>query len=188
MNRLHRTVAVVHLASGLAALPFLAVYFVSGVEMAHRAWWRLPSRSTEQSFTLPRNLEAREVAHRLPVRGELASVMLVAGGCELTITRPGATYLASYSAATGETSLHGRMSGFTGLLIGLHRISGMTHGYAALSTWAGALALMSAALLALGASGLYLWWRNRAGRKIGIAVLAAGACVAVALIVSMRGG
>ena len=50
------------------------------------------------------------------------------------------------------------------------------------------VALMSAALLALGATGFTLWIRNRHERVAGLAMLMAGGGVAGALIVSMRLG
>jgi hypothetical protein len=188
VTAVHRAIRTIHLAAGLFALPFLAIYFSSGVQMAHRSWWPLGSRVTERSFTLPKGLDAREVTRRLPVRGELASVFMIPAGPHLLIARPGTTYWVSYSPSTGEAQVRTTTSGFPGMLVSLHRSKGMWHGYLPLDAWADGLGLVSLALLAMGATGLYLWFQNRAERRAGFALLAAGAGIALALIVSMRLG
>ena len=183
MNRAIRTV---HLISGLLALPFLAVYFASGVEMAHRTWWRPLPRTSERSLVLPRNLDAREVARRLPIRGELAQVKLFPTGLDLLITQPGVSSLVGYSPSTGEARVHTTTAGALGMLVALHRSKGLWHPYLPLDVWTAVLALMSAALFTLGATGLCLWFQNRAHRTAGLLLLMAGAGIASTLILSMR--
>jgi len=185
VTRMLGTVRTIHRLAGLAALPFLAVYWASGVRMAHRNWWPIAPRVTEQSYALPKGLtDAREVARRLPLRGELTAIHMP--GPVLLITRPGASYLVSYSASTGEGRVRTTAPGLLGALVRVHQIMGVGHEYRPLDAWAGALALVSAALLIMGATGLWLWFANRSERRSGFVLLAAGAGMALALIVSMR--
>ena len=93
-----------------------------------------------------------------------------------------------YSAATGEAKVTTSTAGFAGMLNRIHQTEGMWHDYGLLNAWAGILGLVSLGLLAIGATGLYLWFRNHAERRIGCVLLAAGAGLAGALIVSMRMG
>lgn len=188
MIAMHRTIRAIHLCCGLCALPFLLLYFASGVQMAHRTWWRVAPRITEQSFALPPNLDPRDVARRLPVRGELEQVFSVPASQVLVITRPGVTSRVSYVPATGEAHVRVTSAGFLAVLTGLHRISGLGNGFAPSNLWSAALALMSLALAVLGATGLYLWFQSRAMRTTGFVLLAAGSAMALALIVSMRLG
>ena len=185
---MHRTIRTLHLICGLCALPFLLLYFASGVQMAHRSWWHVAPQVTEQSFTLPKNLDPREVARRLPLRGELEQVFSAPAGQTLLIARPGVASRVSYSPSTGEVRVRVTTAGFLAVLTGLHRATGMDHGFLPLNVWSVALALMSLALAVLGATGLYMWFQARAMRTTGFILLAAGGGMAFALIISMRLG
>jgi hypothetical protein len=185
---MHRAIRALHLFCGLCALPLLLLYFASGVQMAHRSWWRAASRVKEQSYTLPKNLDAREVARRLPIHGELERVSPAPDGQNLLIARPGVTIRVSYSSATGEAHVGVTTAGFLTVLTGLHRASGMDHAWLPLNLWSAALALMSLSLTVLGATGLYLWFQARAMRTAGFILLAGGAGMALALSISMRWG
>ena len=185
---MRRAIRSLHLAAGLFVLPFLAVYFMSAVQMAHRTWWRPTQRVSEEGFRLPRGLDGREVARRLGIRGELSMVKLFPTGLTLTITQPGRIMRVDYSPSTGEAQLRTTSSGFLGMLAALHRSRSFGHGYLPADVWVAALALLSLTLLALGATGICLWLQSRKDRWIGFAALAAGAGLSVALIVSMRLG
>jgi hypothetical protein len=60
--------------------------------------------------------------------------------------------------------------------------------HASHGVWAVTAALVSLALLTLGVTGLYLWFRNRPSRVIGGALFLFGATTAIGLIVAMRLG
>jgi hypothetical protein len=55
-------------------------------------------------------------------------------------------------------------------------------------SWAYAAVLVSLALLTLGTTGIYLWFRNHSERWIGGALVVVEVAIALGLIVSMRGG
>ena len=63
----------------------------------------------------------------------------------------------------------------------------MWHEYPPLNRWSAVSGLVSLGLLLLGATGLYLWFRNHSERWIGAALLGAGGGLAAVLIVWMRG-
>jgi len=169
----------IHLYTGMFCLAFLAMYGIGGVQMAHRRWFPLAERVSEQSFALaPGIADARVAAHELPMRGELTSVRAAASGLRFRVVRPGTVWEVDYSAATGEARVKATTAGFVGTLNRIHQ----TH------AWPGTLGVVSLGLLTMGATGFYLWLRNRAERWIGCVLLAGGAGLAGALIVSMRMG
>lgn len=183
----------VHLSTGLFCLAFLAMYSISGVQMAHRRWFPLRERVSERSLRLAPGLTgARAAARQLSIGGELAAVRASSNaqgpGLHFRIVRPGAVDEVDYSAATGEANVRTVTAGFIGMLNRIHQTEGMWHDYGWLNAWAGILGLVSLGLLTMGATGLYLWFRNHAERRVGCVLLAAGAGLAGALIVSMRMG
>lgn len=178
-----------HLYTGLFCLAFLAMYGISGVQMAHRRWFPIAERVSERSFRLASGMgDARVVARELPVRGELTAVRVTASGLRFRMVRPGTVCDVDYSSATGEAKVRTATAGFVGMLNRIHQTQGLWHDYGLLNAWAGMLAVVSLGLLAMGATGICLWFRNQAERWIGCLLLAAGAGVAGALIVSMRMG
>lgn len=54
--------------------------------------------------------------------------------------------------------------------------------------WALAAGLVSLALLTLGVTGLYLWFKNHSSRRVGAVLLLVGVTTALGLIVSMSNG
>lgn len=179
----------IHLCTALFCLPFLVMYAVSGVQMAHRRWFPLHDRLTEQSLTLPAGLtDARKAVRELPVRGELAGIWVTTVGLRFRIVRPGIVSEVLYSPATGQAKIRTTTSGFVGRLNRIHQSQGLWHDYAPSNAWTVALGLVSLGLLAMAATGLCLWFRNHAERWIGYVLLAAGAGLAGALILSMRMG
>jgi hypothetical protein len=52
--------------------------------------------------------------------------------------------------------------------------------------WAAAVAVVSAALLLLGLSGLYMWFTRRPERRIGLALLAVNIVFAVIILSLLR--
>jgi hypothetical protein len=181
------TLRTLHLAAALFCLPFLAMYAASGVQMAHRRWFPLHDRVSVERVMLSAGIgDARAVARLLPARGELAGIRVSPVSLRFRIARPGTVWEVDYSIATGETSVRTVRAGFVGMLNRIHQTQGMWHELALIDVWAGSLGVVSLGLLLLGASGLYLWFRNRAERVIGVVLLIAGSGLAAALIVSMR--
>jgi len=190
---MYRKLLAVHLCTALFCLSFLAMYAASGVQFAHRAWFRFADEVTETHLALTPHLDgARAAAHELmdrhQVDGELVTVLDTPGAVSFRMQRPGTLFQVRYTPAGGETLLTVRRGAFGRMLNALHTTTGMWHGFAPLNAWAAVLGLVSLGLLVLGATGFYLWWRNPRERLVGAVLLAGGAGVAVTLIASMRLG
>jgi hypothetical protein len=186
---MYRKMLAVHLCMGMFCFAFLAMYGVSAVQMAHRKWFRLSDQVTEQRFTLiPGVFDARAVARLLPFRGELSSVRPAPDELRFAIARPGVVSEVRYSTVSGAAFVRIHESGVGGALNRIHQIRGLGHGYPPLNAWAAVLGLVSLGLVILGVTGLWLWFQNQKERRIGAVLLAAGASLAIVLIVWMRAG
>lgn len=177
-----------HLLTALFSLALLLMYAASGVQMAHRRWFPLRETVTRQSVALSPGLAgARAVAREIPLAGEITSVFVTPYTLRYRIERLGTVCDVTYSVPTGAAEIRTTASGFAGTLNRIHRTRGLWHEYKPWNAWAAVLGLVSLGLLTMGASGLYLWFRNHAERWIGCVLLAGGGMVC-ALIVSMRMG
>jgi hypothetical protein len=168
-----------HLATALFSLVFLLAYGISAVEFAHRKWFAHPEESTVGTRRLaPGITDARVLAREW--RGELEAIENSTGALKFRVTTPlGRAYEVNYSIVTGETTVKATTISFLTTLAWMHHSRGV---------WAFAAALVSLALLILGATGIYLWFHNHKERWIGGALVAAEVVVTVGLIISMRGG
>ena len=168
-----------HLSTALFSLIFLLAYALSAVEFAHRKWVSHPSHSTSESRKLaPGITDARMLAREW--RGELTSIESPAGSLKFRVMTPlGGSHEVIYSIATGDATITTSTVSFATQLAFVH----VAHGI-----WAVVAGLVSVALLTLGITGLYLWFKNHEERWIGAAALLTGLAIALGLIISMRGG
>ena len=168
-----------HLATALFSLAFLLAYGISAVEFAHRKWLAHPEQSTVQTRWLkPGITDARVLAREW--RGELEAIENSTGALKFRVTTPlGRAYEVKYSIVTGETTVRTTTISFLTTLAWMHHSRGV---------WALAAALVSLALLTLGATGIYLWFHNHNERWIGGGLVTAEVAVTLGLIISMRGG
>jgi hypothetical protein len=169
----------VHLGTALVSLVFLLAYGIGAVEFAHRKWVMPPEQSeVETRRFAPGVTDARILAREW--RGELEAVENSAGALKFrVVTSLGRTFEVTYSIATGETTVKITTIGFLRTLAWMHVSRG---------SWAYAAVLVSLALLTLGTTGIYLWFRNHSERWIGGALVVVEVAIALGLIVSMRGG
>jgi hypothetical protein len=173
---MYRIIRTVHLSVALFSLPFLLAYAVSAMQLAHRKWLPLSERSTTEDRQLtPGITDARQLARHW--RGEVTSISASPAALKFRISRLGTRYDVTYSVATGEASIKTTTSGFLAILDQIHGSRG---------PWTYAAALVSLALLILGATGLFLWFQSRLERRIGFVFLAAGAAICLILVTSMR--
>jgi hypothetical protein len=167
----------IHLATSLFLLPFLLAFAISAVEFAHRTWVSHPVRVTEEHRVLSAGVtDARIVAREW--RGELDAIETPAGSLKFRVVTPlGTTYDVDYSIATGDTTIKTATPSFLTMLAFLH----ISHGI-----WSYVTPAVSAGLLTLGLTGLYLWFKNRQERRVGVALLLIGVGIPMGLIISMR--
>jgi hypothetical protein len=190
---MYRTIRSIHLCAGLFSLVFLAMYGVSAVQMTHGGWLRMRPRVVTRIVTLPRTTAdaralARELAERYGIAGELTGIHAGADGVSFRILRPGIVWQADYVPATGETALRITDSGLLGMLNRIHQMRGLWHEWGAYNLWAMLLAMVGAAILTLGATGVYLWWKTNRNHRWSGAVLAVSVAVVGGLAAWMRMG
>lgn len=185
---MYRILRNTHLILGLSGFLFVLTYAISAVQMAHRM--RAVPTVSEENLTLPAGLAARPLAEALVEQrgygGELGKPQPTAKGYRVGITRPGTNYTVQYDAATGQTHIRKETRSFLGMLNRLHHQAGLHHEDGRLNAWGWALAIVSVAFLAIGGTGVYLWWRMRAERVAGAVLLAANLVVSVVLLIALR--
>ncbi len=188
---MYPTIRTVHRLLASLCLPFLLMYGVSAVQMSHGAWFTLTPAVRESVLSLPPDLaDARAVARAATarandVRGELTSVVI---GDEMTLrlVLPGTVHELRYRRQTGETRVKTSVSGAMGMLNRLHHAAGLWHEARSMRLWGVAVAVVSVALLLLGASGIWMWFVRRSEQRLGIVLLAMNVAIAVGLLVAMR--
>lgn len=189
---MYPNIRTIHRLLASLSLPFLLVYGISAVQMAHGTWFDMKPAVRESRVSLTPGLTdaraiAREVTSRAPgVRGELTNVQTNAAGVTLRLVLPGTVHDVQYQQASGDTRLKTSVAGLMGMLNRLHHAAGLWHEPATMKLWGGVVAVVSTALLLLGATGVYMWFARRSERIIGAALLTMNVVVVVVLLGLMR--
>jgi hypothetical protein len=188
----YQTIRNVHLLLASFSLPFLVMYGVSAVQMSHNTWFQMKPAVGERDLALtPGQSDARAIAReamdREPsITGEISNVQSNASGVSLRIVVPGTVHELKYNAAAGTGHVKTSVAGVMGMLNRLHHWAGFYHEPVSMKMWAFAVAIVSGALLLLGATGVYLWFTRRPERRIGAALLAINVAFALFIIVALR--
>lgn len=188
---MYRLLRNTHLFLGLAAFLFLLMYGVSAVQMAHNHWFSMKPTVSETRVTLARNTsdDPRAIARALRsigVRGDMGAVSVSDAGCKFEVARPGAYYKVDYARATREAKVRIQTTGFMAVLNRIHHLRGAWHDYAPLNAWGVMVGLVSAGLILLGVTGIYLWFTIHSERIIGVVLLAINLGICVTLLVLVR--
>lgn len=185
---MHRFLRNTHLILGMASVLFVLLYAVSAAQMAHRI--RLTPRVAEEDVPMPPGLAARPLADAIMRErgygGEVGATQMTPTGFRVTIARPGTLYAINYDRTTGRAHIRRETRSFLGMLNRLHHQNGLRHADGVLNAWGWALALVSAGLLAIGATGVYLWFKIHRERAIGSILLAANLVVSLGLLAALR--
>lgn len=179
----------IHLLCGLFSLPALVMYGVSAVQMAHSKWFDLkPAVEQTTGQIAPNQMDGRAVARQVMdarrLRGEINSIQTTPAGFTIRTSVPGTVHDVRYDRATGAVAVKTSRAPVMGMLNRLHHAAGFWHDYGPLRLWAALVAVVSAATLGLGITGLWMWWMRRQDRAAGIVLL--GANLLFALIVLWR--
>jgi hypothetical protein len=188
---MYRYLRNTHLYLGLFCCLFLLMYGVSSVQMAHNSWFSARPRVNEVHVSLaPQVADARVVARELidrhGLRGELGPVRATPAQLSFNITRPGAVYQVEYFRASGDTRFRDNHAGFIGMLNRIHHVNGLWHDYWLINTWGAFVALVSVALIAMGITGIYLWFKIHQERVIGIILLTVSLGYSLTIMVLAR--
>jgi hypothetical protein len=182
----------VHLVLASFSLPFLLMYGASAVQMSHGSWFQMRQAVVERQVALtPGQADARAVAREImdrepSVRGELNNIQANAKTIGLRIVLPGTVHEVQYDPASGAARIKTSVAGFMGMLNRLHHAAGLWHELPSTKAWALAVALVSASLLLIGATGIYMWLTRRPERRIGILLLGANLLFAIVMLTMMR--
>ena len=182
----------IHLLLASFSLPFLVMYGISAVQMGHSTWFTMkPTVQERQLFLQPGETNARVIAREIldrerDIKGELNNVQSDDSAVALRIVVPGTVHEVRYDRMSGVARVKTSVGGVMVMLNRLHHWAGFWHEPMTMKLWAGAVAVVSIALLLVGVSGLYMWFTRRSERRLGIALLAVNVVVALTLIVWLR--
>lgn len=181
----------IHLFLGLLCFSFLLMYSVSAVQMSHVEWFSTqPTVTQEEVAVTPAETQnPRAFARRLMqagMWGELQNVSQDAAGFRFRILRAGTIHDVEYAAGSPAAQVKTSVAGLMGMLNRLHHTAGFHREQSITHWWAVFVALSSLALLALGATGVYLWFRFYKERIIGGILLSIGLFVGLGLLVATR--
>jgi hypothetical protein len=186
---MYKLIRNTHLILGMSSVLFVLLYAVSAAQMAHR--FRITPQVTLGNVTLPAGLDPRPLADALMrergYRGELGNPQTNARGFRVTIARPGTAYVVDYDRATGEAHIRRETRSFLGMLNRLHHQHGLHHADGVLNAWGWALLVVSLALIFIGVSGVYLWFKWQNQRLIGSLLLGANLVISLGLLAVLRG-
>ena len=189
---MYATIRNIHLLLASLSLPFLLMYGVSAVQMSHSKWFQMKPAVHERDLALAAGQDdaravARDVMDRdAGIKGEITNVQSNSTGVALRIVVPGTVHEVKYDRASGATHVKTSVAGVMGMLNRLHHWAGFWHEPQSMKVWALAVAIVSGALLLLGATGIYMWFTRRPERRIGLALLALNVAFAAAVIILMR--
>jgi hypothetical protein len=183
----------VHLALGLFSSLFLLAYGVSAFEMAHSPLFRwTKAEKSESSLSIPAAMNPRQLAKHLmeehDLRGDLMKVETTSIALRLEIVRPGVVHRVEVDTTAGTAVVKTEKGDLIRTLNRIHHLSGMWHEYWVINAWAWLLLLVSIALFGTGASGLYLWIKRTAERRIGTVLIAVSLVWGGSLLVLVRLG
>lgn len=188
---MYRLLRNAHLFLGLAAFLFVLMYGLSAVQMAHDTWFSMKPAVTEMRVSVAGDTsdDPRAIVRALRdagVRGELGDVDRTPAGHKLDVARPGTTYQIEYTRATREATIKVSTAGFMGMLNRIHHLRGLGHDFGLINAWGVCVGVVSAALILLGATGIYLWFKIHSERAIGVVLLVINLGVCVTLLVLIR--
>jgi hypothetical protein len=189
---MYQIVRNLHLLLASFSLPFLIMYGVSAVQMSHSTWFQMKPVVQERQLSLTMGqTDARAIAREIvnrerAVKGEVSNIQPNDAGVVLRIIVPGTVHDVRYERASGVARIKTSVAGPMGMLNRLHHWAGFWHEPASMKVWAVAVAVVSAALVLLGASGIYMWFTRRPERRIGIVLLAINVVFAMTLLTLLR--
>ena len=190
---MYRLMRNIHLILGLTFALALGVYLLSSVRLAHRSWFTATPTVTEESLPVdaceagtPRALGLHLIAEH-GLRGEIVRIEPADdGNFALVIRRLGTGYQVRYDAGAEKAHVKTTRQAFIGMLLSMHFSHGFWHEIGMINVWGAVLLLTSIALLAIGATGIYLWFKTYDERWVGSVLLASGLLFALGLMVLVR--
>lgn len=199
MKNSHSRIRDLHLYAGLFLCPFVLLFAFSTFLLNH------PSR------TAPGNLEgrrevpvhvppgepgsipqARAILQQIGVTGEMDYVRYnaKAGRLFIPVSKPGETTRVDVDLRANTATIEREVRGLGDALNYLHKMPGPHNvkfrgNWAYMSWWAVTTDVAVYGILFLTVSGLYLWWKIKAERAVGLALVVGGAATVALLVGAM---
>jgi hypothetical protein len=182
-----------HFYLGLYFIFFIWLFSISGLVLNHGKWpfadfW--PEREeTTSAYSITTAIPngdldaARALMDQLGIVGEVNSTERSADGRELAfqVVRPGLTVSVEADLAAGSAEVKETHVNAWGVLSALHHFTGVSmtdpgrqRDWWLTTVWSVAMDAIALGLIALVASGLYLWYRLKRKRTLGLVAIAAG--------------
>jgi len=185
---MHQLWRDVHLLLGLFFLAFILMFGVSSLKLSHSSWFDTEPTTSESAVPVdaaraatPREL-ARHLMEAQGYRGELRELQDAEGRLAFTISRMGTVHDVAYTRGQTEARVKTRVWPFFSVLTWMHTTFGVQHDYPLHNVWGWLMLLNSLGLLALGGTGLYLWFKLKKERRIGVVLLCANLGAGAVLI------
>ncbi len=196
MTHLYSRTRDLHLYAGLFLSPFVLLFAISTVLLNHpsRPAPGKPPAKRQASIKVPPGEmgsipHAREILGQLGVTGEMDYVRHNAKAEKLLIpvSKPGESTRVEIDLKTGTATIEQEQRGLGDALNYLHKMPGPHNvrfrgNWTYMSWWAVTTDVVVYGILFLTISGLYLWWKLKAERTVGWALVGGGAAT-VALLV-----
>lgn len=188
---MYKTLRTLHLLCGALSLPYLLMYGLSAVQMAHNRWFTMKPAVTERPIRVTRGYEdgrrlALDVMSAEGLRGEIQEIRTTPAGFNVRVVVPGTVHEIRYDRGVGEAQLKTSVAGFMGMLNRLHHAAGLWHEYPPLKFWGVLVAIVSVGVLGMGATGVWMWWLRRQDRTLGVILLAANLLFTLVVIAVLR--
>ena len=177
-----------HLILGLLLFWMVMMYAVSAVQMAHgiRILRVVTDRDVMASPGLDARLLANELMEKNGISGEMGNVTTLPDGYGFPLNRAGGATQVTYHSLTGKTHLRGSYTGVWGVLNRLHHFHGLHNQNGVRNLWGWTVLFASLGLLALGGTGIFMWFKLYKERTIGLVLLSANLVVSLGLLIAMR--
>jgi hypothetical protein len=189
---MYRFLRNIHLLLGLSCCVFLLMYGFSAFQMAHGRFFNLRPVTTastheiDPSSAASARAVALELMSRYGMRGELAQVREQPNGWQFRIVWPGTVYEVAFDRETRKADVKTNVANVLGMLNRIHHLRGIDHEFPVLNMWGVAVLVVSLMLMALGITGIYLWFQLHSERITGAVLLALSLSYSLTLIILIR--
>ena len=188
---MYSTLRTLHLLFGALSLPYLLMYGLSAVQMAHSKWFPMKPAVVERDVPIGRPYDdgrrlAQDLMLREGLRGEIQEVTATQAGFNVRVVVPGTVNEVRYDRGRGSAHIKTSVAGFMGMLNRLHHAAGLWHEYVPLRLWAAVVGIVSLAILGLGTTGLWMWWLRRQERMLGLVLLTANVVFTIVVFSMIR--
>ena len=181
-----------HFYLGLYFLFFIWLFSISGLFLNHQwsfeeFWEDREVMVVERTVTRPAEdgdlAIARDLMRQLGVAGEVNQTDRSASGdeFEFQVTRPGTTLNVDVDFVTGRAEVEEIRVNAFGVMDALHHFTGVSmtdpereRDWVLTRVWSAAMDAVAVGLIVLVLSGLYLWYRLRRKRRLGLLALGLG--------------